>query len=47
MKTKIHQFTIASDSLAMDAFLKRYHFDQQETELLQSTGRFLSEILTV
>jgi len=47
MKYKQYTFTMETEAIQMDQFMKRYHFDGKDQELLRATGRFLAEIITV
>ncbi len=47
MKQKQYTFSVESDSIQMDKFIKRYHFDEKDKELLCATGHFLAEMISV
>lgn len=47
MNCKEYRFSIEQNAIPMDSFIKRFHFDEKDRELLSSTGRFLTEIITV
>lgn len=44
MNCKKYIFTIEQNDITIEHFIKRYHFDEKDRELLLSTGRFLSEL---
>lgn len=43
MNCKKYIFTIEHNEITFEHFIKRYHFHEQDRELLMATGRFLSE----
>ena len=47
MNCKKYIFTIEQNDITIEHFIKRYHFDEKDRELLLATGRFLSELNTV
>lgn len=47
MKCKTYIYTIEQNTITIEHFIKRYHFDEKDRELLLATGRFLSELNTV
>lgn len=40
-------FKITYDEIVLDTFMKRYHFDEKDKELLDAVGRFLAELIEV
>ena len=42
-----HTYKIAYEELHLDGFMQRYHFEQQDLEMVQAAMRFLSEITQV
>lgn len=47
MYTKNYTFSIGSDEIIIKNFIKRYHFDDNNMELIQSTGVFLAAMITI
>lgn len=47
MRYKKYLFPIEKESIGTDIFFKRYHFEETDRELLDATGRFLTEMITV
>lgn len=44
---KKYSFSIGAEEIQIEHFMKRYHFDGKDRELIQSTGVFLAGLLTV
>lgn len=47
MYTKHYTFSIGSDEIVIKNFIKRYHFDETNMELIRSTGIFLAGVITI
>lgn len=47
MNCKRYIYTIEQNGITIEHFIRRYHFDEKDRELLLATGRFLSELNTV
>ena len=47
MNCRKYIYTIEQNEITIEHFIKRYHFDEKDRELLLATGRFLSELNTV
>ena len=47
MNCRKYIYTIEQNEITIEHFIKRYHFDEKDRDLLLATGRFLSELNTV
>lgn len=47
MKCRKYIYSIEQNAITIEQFIKRYHFDEKDRELLLATGRFLAELNTV
>lgn len=47
MYVKAYTFPVGKEDISIDNFIKRYHFDENDKELIKSTGTFLAGIITI
>ncbi len=47
MNCKEYRFSIEQNAIPMDSFIRRFHFDEKDRELLVATERFLVEMITI
>lgn len=47
MYMKTYSFSVGYEDISIENFLKRYHFDDNDIELIKSTGNFLAGIVTI
>lgn len=47
MDIKTYKFSMDWDEALINTMISRYHFDENDTELIKSTGIFLSELINV
>lgn len=47
MYVKAYTFPVGKEDISIDNFIERYHFDENDKELIKSTGIFLTGIITI
>lgn len=47
MYVKAYTFPVGKEDISIDNFIKRYHFDENDEELIKSTDIFLAGIITI
>lgn len=47
MYVKVYTFLVGDEEISTENFIKRYHFDENDKELIKSTGIFLAGVITI
>lgn len=47
MYVKTYTFLVGDEEISTENFIKRYHFDENDKELIKSTGIFLAGVITI